>query len=409
MKEVCIFNYTSSAAVYGIGTYIKEYVYCLKNIGCKINLIELGTDKLRTEFYINEEGIVRTIHFPYLLKWNIDNYNEGVCRLLRLYFEDSENLIFHFHYIDCVSSLFLDNLKKYFPLSKLLFTIHYLLWSAMLKGNVSLFETIICNRENKITRKKYGFIIDNFEKEKSILEKIDRIVCLSDDTFNLIQNQYGIKQHVWLIPNGLRKKFRNLSEKQKMKLREQYHISNNEKILLFVGRIDHIKGIEQVMACFNDVVKEFPKCRLVVIGDGNIIGLIRNCKKAYSKVIFTGRLDKKSLNNWYQIADIALFPSFYEECSYVGIEMMMHGLPIIASDGYSVKNMFHERINAKIAKIEKWTSMLNFQKNLKENILYVLNFGLLELELKKGSQKAYQVKYRIDHMQNRYAELLNSL
>ena len=42
MKEICIINYASNAAVYGIGTYLKEYVHCLSNIGCKVIRVELG-------------------------------------------------------------------------------------------------------------------------------------------------------------------------------------------------------------------------------------------------------------------------------------------------------------------------------------------------------------------------------
>jgi glycosyltransferase len=405
MKEVCIINYGSNAAVYGIGTYIKEYTHCLENIGCKVNLIELGTSKNQDDFYITKDGNIRKIHIPYLQKSDFDKYNKGVCRLLRMYIQDSVHLIFHFHYSS--SDSLLDSIKEYFPLSKSVFTIHYLSWSERLQGNYLLYEKIIRKQTNKNIEKKYRYIIDGYKKEKTLLGKVDHIVCLSDDTYNLIYNLYGIKSNVWLIPNGLRKKSRNLSEKQKRNFRTKYYINPEEKILLFVGRINPIKGIYPLLSCFNEVVKEYPNCRLVVIGDGNINEAIKNSGEAGTKILFTGRLDQKTLYRWYQMADIALFPSFYEECSYVGIEMMMHGLPVVASDGYSVKNMFFDNKNAKTAEIEDFLKHKKFEKNLKTTILEALNSGLSALQ--KGSKKLYDEKYSIKRMQEKYIELLNNL
>jgi len=410
MKEVCIINYTSNAAVYGIGTYIRELVYCLTNLGCQVIMVELGTDVKKPEFYVKEDRNVRTLHFPYLLKGEVDRYNKGVYRLLRLYLEDSANLVFHLQFGHSVSLL--DSLKEYFPLSKSFFTIHYLYWSATLQGNIDLYKKIIHNQDNEKIKTKYSHIIDNFNKEKASLEKFDRIVCLSDDTHNLIQKQYGIKQNVWLIPNGLRENESPLSEVQKKVLREKFLIRPDEKVFLFVGRIDPIKGIEQLMSAFEDVVIDYPNCRLVVVGAGDINELLRKYNKACPKVSFTGKLDRKTLYQWYRIADIALFPSFYEECSFVGIEMMMHGLPIIASDGYSVKNMFQEGSGAQIARIEKpgiKKRYSTFEKNLKEGMTTVLKSDSLQAKLRKEALQSFHARYSIKRMQANYAQLLQSL
>jgi len=407
MKEVCIINYASRAAIYGIGTYIREYVYCLKNMSCKINLIELGTDNNSAGCYIKEEGNVRTIHIPYMPKGITDRYNKSVCRLLRLYIEDSDNLIFHYHYTQ--SESLLESIKKYFPLSKSLFTIHYLSWSQFLQGNVLLFEKIIRNQENEKIKKQYQYVIDNYKKEKKILEKFDYVICLSEDTMNLVHNRYQIKQNVWLIPNGIREKDRKLSNKQKQIFRENQYLRQEEKILLFAGRIDPIKGIYCFLSCFDNVLRKYPDCRLVMIGDGNISEAIKKCGKSRSKIIFAGRLDKKIVYQWYQIADIALFPSFYEECSYVGIETMMHGLPVVASDGYSVKNMFHPSVNAMVAKIGNQKKTKEFETNLANTILELLSSERLRKQLSCGARQMYESQYTVLKMQEGYKKLFTSL
>jgi glycosyltransferase len=407
MKEICIINYRSSASLYGVGTHINEYIFCLINLGCKINLIQLGSNNDSKGLYIREENNVRRIFIPYIAYDSFSTYNKGICRLLRLYINDSKNLIFHFHYIQ--SGNLLDCIKKYFPLSKSIYTIHYLTWSNELLGNVKLFEKIIQNQESEKINKQYGYIIESYKAEKIFFEKFDQIICLSDDTFKLVKNQYGIVNNIRIIPNGLRNKKRNVSEKQKIKIRKNLFIDPDENILLFVGRIDPIKGIDQLIVCFDELMKEFPNSRLVIVGSGAINDLLHKCKNSWAKLTLTGRIDKKTLYKLYSIADIAIFPSFYEECSYVGIEMLMYGLPIVASDGYNVKNMFHDGINSKIAKIENWNKNTPFGTNLKESIIHLMNDDKYKSQLKINAKKSYQSRYSIEYMQKGYLELLNSL
>lgn len=406
-KEIYIINYGSNASDYGIGSFIREYIYCLKNIGCHVNLIEIGINKTDLTFSIKEEDGIRRIQIPYSFHNNLKTYSKSICRLLRLYINDSSDLIFHFNYIRSDFHIF-NIIKNYFPQSKTILTIHFLYLGERFLGNVSFFKKIVRSQNNMFTKGKYQDVMDNYTIEKKILENVDSVVCLSDDTFHLVNEEYKIPiRKLYLIPNGLRKNCVELSHKQKLKVRQRFSIKPEEKILLFVGRVHQIKGMYPLLTCFEKIIRECPECRLVIIGDGDISGAITNCKNVWTKVTFTGRLDQIKLYQWYQIADIALFPSFYEECSYVGIEMMMHGLPIIASDGYSVKNMFQEELNAKIARIENWKKFSKFEKNLTEAILNVLDSDLSKL--KNGAMKVYESTYNITNMQKKYKQLIDSL
>src|ERR1035437_1463021 len=116
-KEIYIINYGFSASNYGIGSYIREYIYCLKNIECHVNLIEIGINKTDFTFSIKEEDGIRRIQIPYSFQDNLKNYGKGICRLLQLYINDSSDLIFHFNYINIDFHIF-DRIKNYFPQSK---------------------------------------------------------------------------------------------------------------------------------------------------------------------------------------------------------------------------------------------------------------------------------------------------
>lgn len=403
MKEVCIVNYASNAANYGIGTYIKEYVRCLLRMGCKVTQVELGADRQNAEVDITVKGNVRTIHIPYICNSHIMTYNQSVCRILRLYMEDSSELIFHFHYMQ--SSSLLSNIEKYFPLAKSALTVHYLQWSSKFNGNLATFENIIKKSHYENIKKKYQGVITAYQDEKEFMSRVDAVVCLSNDTYRQLHGLYELDESkLFLIPNGLTPKKHRYSIEEQNEIRKKYLIEADEKIILFVGRIHPIKGIEPLLSCFSRVVDSYPKCRLILIGDGEINDSIKKIQHVFTRITFIGRLDRKSLYEWYQIAEIAVFPSFYEECSYVGIEMLMHGIPIVASDGYNVKNMFTEN-NAVIAPINDWDNLSLYESHIANGILALLVSGELSRIKRQQALNAYNQTYQLGDMQKKYASM----
>ena len=66
------------------------------------------------------------------------------------------------------------------------------------------------------------------------------------------------------------------------------------------------------------------------------------CKPYWKNITFTGRLEQEDLYELYQIADLGIMMSMHEQCSYVAIEMMMFGLPIIGTDSTGLNEMLEE-------------------------------------------------------------------
>lgn len=406
MKEICIINYSSNAAAYGIGTYIKEYINCLLKIGHKVNLVELMAGDIQTEVCIKKEKGIRIISIPHLGREHISTYNKSVCHLLRLYLSDSPNLIFHFNYFK--SDSLLSNLKLYFPLSGYILTIHYLYWGARLNGDIISYKNIILHKKNNSIKKKYQDLIDNYEQEKKFFQEVDQIVCLSEDTYNLIKDLYEINSDkLALIPNGLTPRKIHLSTDKKIDLRKMLCIRPDEKIILFVGRIHQLKGIYTLLLAFRKVIQIYANCRLIIIGGGDFPNAMEKASNSVTQITFTGRLNKEMLYNWYNISDIAVFPSYCEESSYVGIEMLMHGLPIVASNGHSVRNMFNDN-NAIIAPIGDYNNTDNFASELAAAILSLLQSDEL-MEIKHlQALNSYKTKYHLRNMQKKYLKLFTN-
>ena len=126
-----------------------------------------------------------------------------------------------------------------------------------------------------------------------------------------------------------------------------------------------------------------------------------------AKITFTGQISKTRLNEWYQIADIGVLASYSEQCNYSGIEMMMHGLPVVASDGFGIGAMFTDDVNAKIARIGDRNNAEEFENNLAETFLKLLQSESLCRKLGEKGRKIYESQYSINIMREGYRTLFN--
>lgn len=190
------------------------------------------------------------------------------------------------------------------------------------------------------------------------------------------------------------------------------HLQNDDKILLLIGRPTRQKGVFDLIAAMNRVLESYPSTKLVIIGDGNEVSMkeiIYSTSENAAAVILTGQLSKNEVRKWLVIADIGIIPSYYEQCSYTGIEMMMYGIPIIASDGIGIRNMFQNGVNARIARIGNRKRPKEYQYNLATAIVELLGSPDTCDNLSKGARQAYEEKYHIRHMKQKYNELIQSL
>ncbi len=119
----------------------------------------------------------------------------------------------------------------------------------------------------------------------------------------------------------------------------------DEKILLFVGRIDPLKGADRLLEAI-PYLKEIPGLRLVIIG-GDVssrIELEKLQKLAaelgfQDRVTFQGTVVQTELPWFYSAADVCVVPSYYESFGLVALEALACGTPVIAADVGDLKNI----------------------------------------------------------------------
>ncbi|MGA9141629.1 MAG: glycosyltransferase family 4 protein [Methanocella sp.] len=116
-------------------------------------------------------------------------------------------------------------------------------------------------------------------------------------------------------------------------LRAKYGIADDEKMLLFVGRLNWVKGIVDLVQAMPSILKEFPKTKLVILGTGdeeanirNMLGRLGIRDHVICRFEFVSEHERIV---HYAAADLCAFPSLYEPFGIVSLEAMAMEKPIV--------------------------------------------------------------------------------
>ena len=130
----------------------------------------------------------------------------------------------------------------------------------------------------------------------------------------------------------------NLPKKGDFK--KKYSINTNEKMVLFLGRLHEIKGINLLVEAFSDLKHKNKNIKLVVAGpdDGHIDDIKSIVKKfdIEDDVIFPGAIFGKDKISAYIDSDVFVLPSKYESFGNVVLEAMACGTPVIVTNNCGV-------------------------------------------------------------------------
>ena len=301
----------------GMNIYIREVVEKLSNSSVEVDVFTRDHNR-KNEI----EGHFSDINVNYIhagdnsldkvgIFNHIDEFVEGVNDFKNKN-NKSYDLIFAHYWLSGVASL---RLKK--------------LWNVPV---VTTFHTI-----QEIKQEAFPFNHDDPHREsqeKFISKNSDALVVWSKHEKNFIQSNYDVDSgKIFIIPPGVDLElFKPIS---KDKARKEIKIANDLKVILFVGRLERLKGLDTLLEALSMIEQE--KINLLVVGGLYNISEVSRLKKICNelnlseKVHFIGSINRSDLNLYYSSSDICVLPSYYESFGLSALEAAACGIPVVAS------------------------------------------------------------------------------
>ena len=402
-KRVFIVDEHISSKQNGVGTYMKCFLDCMKSLDVELNFLSFNSDE--KDFSIYERENCTYYCFPVCNRKRMLESGRLCWPILMMFVADNKNNVFFVNHSPCVE--FLKSLRNFFKKSRIVFTIHDQGWTAPLMGDSNHLREIISKRYPRIKRyETERFCKKYFVQERRMYHIADDVVCLSESTERLLYDTYKVPmKKVHLIPNGYPEP-QNLDTRFKRQhLRKELGIEHDEKVLLYVGRTVKAKGIDDLLMAFENLWKQNNKLHLVIAGEVfRLNDFTKLTPYSATHVTYTGLISQEQLKKWYVTADIGVLPSYTEQCSYTGMEMMANNLLVVTTDGNGLTDMFRHKFNALVTHIGS---------NLRENLEQTLNSALLIDEnrrtlLNHNAKKCLQKHYSMTAMREGYLKLLKN-
>lgn len=185
------------------------------------------------------------------------------------------------------------------------------------------------------------------EKEAEIMGFADRLVAATPLEKNQMVQFYGADpDKITVVPPGVDlARFRPLPCAD---ARSYIGMSGDHHLILFVGRIQRLKGIDTLLRAMALVLKWQPElrhriCVAIIGGDPNPdseqeraelerLKALRAELGISDLITFLGAKDQDTLVYYYSAASMVVMPSHYESFGMVALESMACGTPVIASD-----------------------------------------------------------------------------
>ena len=410
-----LFNANDGAAMYGLGTYLKEVTYALKDTAINIHIVHLHSTRQEFEIEVRQNARTNQVEHWYIPEVHdedtfsgsvqkLEDYYHNVTYLLRLYIKDVKDLIFHFNFNQC--HCLAKELKMVFN-CKTVATIHYFRWAFELHGNLSRLHALKMKSENQRNLSEQ-MLYKNDEYESFLYKEADHIIALSPYTQTLLRDDYQVNpDKIVVIPNGL-EDISPQMDTGKTILRRKWRIPEDEYIILFAGRLHAVKGIVYLIRAFRKVLEKIPNCRLMIAGHGNFDNYMKECEDIWMQVTWTGRVDKNKLFELYSISDIGVMPSLYEPFGYVAVEMMMHGLPIVATATSGLNEVVDDTCGLKVP-IREYPDVEIDIDSLAEKILYLLQHSEEAKRLGVNGRQRYLEKYSLPVYRKNMLDFYNSI
>ncbi|MBU4446391.1 glycosyltransferase family 4 protein [bacterium] len=181
---------------------------------------------------------------------------------------------------------------------------------------------------SKLIKKLYNWVIG-----RRIIHDASGHIAISSDEIDQFQ-EYGIvSDKVTLIPNGINgDDFSTINDTD---YKKKYGLTD-APFILFVGRLNSIKGPDLLLQAFCNAKDELQPYHLIFVGpDDGMLAQLRQMTEMFDisdRVHFLGYLGGEDKSYFYRAAELLVIPSRKEAMSIVVLEAGISGTPVLLTD-----------------------------------------------------------------------------
>lgn len=143
---------------------------------------------------------------------------------------------------------------------------------------------------------------------------------------------FGFCVGVKIIPNSIDINSFKIDDTIRQKMRNKYHIKENEIVVGFCGRLSYEKNLIFLVNIFEELQNR-GNYKLLIVGDGDLFEDIKTLvinKKIQEKVLMVGSVN--NTEDYYRMMDCFLLPSLYEGFGIVLLEAQASGIRCYTTD-----------------------------------------------------------------------------
>jgi glycosyltransferase involved in cell wall biosynthesis len=203
--------------------------------------------------------------------------------------------------------------------------------------------------KNEIQNQKVVFHVHSTEEQRSsdgssVIKYLERTMANNAD--RIITVSYAMRDHlasigypiekirvVWNGVDPSRYDPTKIKTEDIEMLRTKYGISNDEKVILFIGRLTWVKGVQNLVQAFPSILSEYPKTKLIIIGKGeqyqDLVNLAERLGISKNIIFVSKWISEEERILHYALSDVCVFPSLSEPFGIVSLEAMSMEKPVI--------------------------------------------------------------------------------
>ena len=219
------------------------------------------------------------------------------------------------------------------------------------------------------------------------------LIVPTKKTYDLFKEKYQVDRNIHIIPTGIElERFykENQNNKKIEEIKTKLELKSDDFISIFIGRLAKEKNIVYLIEVIKDIIKDCPKLKLLIVGDGPDFDEYKKLIKKYkleNNIIMTGKVSWDDVPCYYHLSDIFLTASHTETQGLTVIEAMASEVVPVCINDESFNNTVIDGLNGKI---------FNTKEECKKDIIELYNNSKLVKKL------SHQARINSDRYSSKY-------